>query len=1218
MSNLVSNLYAARIFAEHPISLWSLDDEFSFISLLSQSQKSVQNWTKSNMDFITSSSASTPYGVILEDPEITSIIRLSASTVLTASATASPINTFDDLDIDKNTISINLFAYDYSGFVSSFDIGFTYSGSSFYTRVSPEAEQVWTKVSHNMTIPNENVDIYPFFKINYRSETPTSITDYNVAINAISVGQWSELYHYKSTGIIPESITDPALLSLLTASTVTSLSPSDIKLVSADSYGIANSSSGYYVIEKNKMLANSLDFPITFGSNNITSLNYPIFSNIPSLIFQGNGFLNEYGRYSKLTVEFWLRAYTNAKIPVKIFGPINSDDGIYIDNDFITIKIGINKKSYFIGKWYRPMLIDFIYEINTASLLINGDLVINMDIDQDQLVLPTKTPIDYDYICFYGDEEVSKIEVDTLAIYPYAVPQQIAKRRFIYAQGVESANNITTNFNGDSFQLDFPFANYTSTINYPDMNDWNSGYFSNLNSTSRYLSSPEYILPEIIFSKSASGAFTGIDQNQFLNDNYSIQDSDYPFLKLKPNSNYNDINSSIYFQTLSVLNSPVRSMFGVFTAPTILSSTKETIAYFSNSFTNNTFTIKISNSGLEYFYNDQQISDSIPISASSMFIAGIDIKTLSEQYSDIVSNFFSNLQNVSFRLGGTQESTYSGKIHRFTFNNPLFTEKDLSDHILEDGIFKSSINSFRLMYYIGNYTYYPQILNGGITLDIGSYGYWEDSIPLSYFGKFVQDKYNNSYYDLDMIQFNIESPSSLVLKKDQYYLDGGSSRTSNNVFWFDNEFSTTASTAFDIDIDGGSPLVEEETLLTDSQLDIAFKNYSKDNYYIKSYISLQHSDDVGTIPYSNYTNTQRINGDRVLDFDGNITDFNTTKYEVMDRAVIFPPKQQVDFKDYYITIHLEFKTNSIINSPIKLRRMSLSSLAYDETGFYSISSPDGYKMYPFTRYDIVYSHKDKNPFSVYKDTTSYMYTTGDSGISVMPYETTAKRGVTVPINQQLSNVYLFGALQFWGFYNKDSLITEQIQIGKMTTSTESYDIYLIPEESGKRAKMVFYYSEQEGQTAGVESSNIVFYQNGEKVQNPYIEPLSWNSILVSFTDSIDLANEVGQFEIYEGYMINNIGFYRKSSDILGTQTVGNIWQDLRLKYDWSDFNTGVWTGIENETQILTFNIDGKTIYDSTFGVSNIVSRDDTVLSLNSDKVVIVTETEWKDYLQIPV
>jgi hypothetical protein len=469
-----------------------------------------------------------------------------------------------------------------------------------------------------------------------------------------------------------------------------------------------------------------------------------------------------------------------------------------------------------------------------------------------------------------------------------------------------------------------------------------------------------------------------------------------------------------------------------------------------------------------------------------------------------------------------------------------------------------------------------------------------------------------------MIQFNIESPSSLILKKDEYYLDGGSSRTSNNTFWFDNEFSTTSSSAFDISVDGGSASVEEETVLNDSQLDIAFEQYSKDNYYIKSYISLQDSDNVGTIPYSNYVNTERINGDRVLDFDGVITDFNTTKYEVVDRAVIFPPKEQVDFNDYYVTIHLEFQTSGIINNPIKLRRMSLSSLAYDETDFYSINSPDGYRLYPFTRYDTVYSYKDKNPFSVYKDTTSYMYTTGDSGISVLPYESTAKRGVTIPINQQISNLYLFGALQFWGFYNKDSLITEDIQIGKMTTSTESYDIYLIPEESGKRAKMVFYYSEQEGQTAGVESTNIVFYQNGERDENPYITPLSWNSILISFVDSIDLQSEVGQFEIYEGYMVNNIGFYRKSTDILGTETVPNVWQDLRLNSNWGDWDEGVWTGIETETQVLTFNIDGKTIYDSTFGVSNIVSRDNTVLNLNSDKVLIVTEAEWKDYLQIPV
>ena len=40
-----SNLYAEKIFAEHPIALWALDDEAHYISLISEEQRDLSNWT---------------------------------------------------------------------------------------------------------------------------------------------------------------------------------------------------------------------------------------------------------------------------------------------------------------------------------------------------------------------------------------------------------------------------------------------------------------------------------------------------------------------------------------------------------------------------------------------------------------------------------------------------------------------------------------------------------------------------------------------------------------------------------------------------------------------------------------------------------------------------------------------------------------------------------------------------------------------------------------------------------------------------------------------------------------------------------------------------------------------------------------------------------------------------------------------------------------------
>jgi hypothetical protein len=47
MSHKISNLFASRAFSEHPLALWALDDEMSFISLLNQNNKDILTWMNS-------------------------------------------------------------------------------------------------------------------------------------------------------------------------------------------------------------------------------------------------------------------------------------------------------------------------------------------------------------------------------------------------------------------------------------------------------------------------------------------------------------------------------------------------------------------------------------------------------------------------------------------------------------------------------------------------------------------------------------------------------------------------------------------------------------------------------------------------------------------------------------------------------------------------------------------------------------------------------------------------------------------------------------------------------------------------------------------------------------------------------------------------------------------------------------------------------------------
>ena len=123
MSHQVSNLYAAKIYAEHPLGLWALDDDFAFQSILSATYKDFDNWTRQNL--VVLSASATPDGLPMADDQV-SIVTMSAAS-LGLSPSASSLNfTRNSLDISKGTICISTYVYAFSDLVESYDIGFKY------------------------------------------------------------------------------------------------------------------------------------------------------------------------------------------------------------------------------------------------------------------------------------------------------------------------------------------------------------------------------------------------------------------------------------------------------------------------------------------------------------------------------------------------------------------------------------------------------------------------------------------------------------------------------------------------------------------------------------------------------------------------------------------------------------------------------------------------------------------------------------------------------------------------------------------------------------------------------------------------------------------------------------------------------------------------------------------------------------------------------------
>jgi hypothetical protein len=1151
MTQNIFNLYSAQAFSEHPLALWGLDDDFSYLSLISASP------IYSLTDAVSASVANPPTEKPQETVGISDIFIEIDS--FTGSGSASIIETqsfsVSDTDSQKPTVNINSFIYTYDTNITSLQIGFRYDGDNYYSTYENLDTNSWTRIHHTMDLPDSG-DVTPYISIIHPDPEKT------YSLYQLSVGQWSEQYNHETQGSVTipfENISASASLMGSVAGAL-SASPTIFDVVEVDEYGFSTANYGYYFVENNRMLSTNTKLPMVYGSGDITEV-YASSNSIPSIVFPGKGFLHTNGKFSDLTAEFWLKIYPDNTTKKRIFGPLASEDGLYVDKDFITLRIGPYEKSYFINKWYRPMLVSIRYNQSFASVMINGELVIEQNLVPRDVDFPENITYDTDWVGFYSHDDIVKFEVDCLAIYPYIVSDQSAKKKFVYGQGVGQAQEITRKFGSTSVPVDFSFAGYSSNLIYPDMTNWYAGFYSNLDPTSQYLSIPKYQLPEISYLGDDLSAFN-VDRRRktwrsvaartwyiwlsriwrqisssreieplFDNFDSQIDRTENFYFQTRPNSAYNNVYGSIVFNSLNILNEPARSILGVFSINQSEIDEKEagteiSIMHFKNSATGDIFKIIFDDSDnkVKYIYNSTTLKEfEILISDDdTFFIAGIDINNLTDSFARIVKRFFSIPQNIKFNVAGNENNQFPGKIYRININNSFFTRKDMGDYFDSQGFASYSdeaeiLESNSILSYIANYTLFFSKTNSSMIMDIASTGYWEDSVPLSYFGSYIlNSKGERTGYDLDFLQFNIDYPSSI---------------------------------------------------------------YSNDNFdddrNVKIYATLQNYEDAGKISYSNYTITKGLDENRYVDFENIDSDIDATKFNIVDGTIIFAPKSIIDFNNAYLTIHMEIKDPGVGANPVNIQRMALSSLAYDQGSLYPLNSATGNKIYPFTRQGISYITKAKNPYLFYKDATPYLYLTSDSGVQALPYpdiEDTAsetfRRGISIPLNQSRVDNYSLYGMHLWAFYNNASTITERQMVFSLSYQDTRYNFYLEPEVGGKRAKLVPYLYDILGEQ---EATEIVMYQNGIK-QEVYINPLSWSLITIRFIEEIDLSNARGQFEIYPGFVVNNITMFE---------------QNIEKKVD--------------------------DIFESHLGLSNIVSQDSSTLALNFNELNLFSDITWTNF-----
>jgi hypothetical protein len=1239
MSN-PSNLYAEKVFAEHPTGLWALDDKADYISLISEAQRNLSNWSISGGTY-------EEYAQSVDEPFINSYVGK-----ITATPTSSEfgsvvvisddiINLQEDLNNYLRTFSIGGYFYSESAYIAGFEIGYQYEDTTsgqiitHLKNYDTIINNNWIFISETFDTPPDDTNLRLVFKINFLGGSETEDV---FLVNGLTLGQWSEEFASTSLGVEPTDITNK------------NIALSVGKAVVAKCYGLQELDA-YYLVSDNMLKAKNLGVPMVYGTSGLTAI-YPNEDN-PSLIIPGVGFLNEAGKFRQYTLEAWLRVNSYSNERKRIIGPIASDNGIYVDGPFIGLKVGEEYRTYYVGEWTRPMLVHMKIGEDFASLVINGQEVISLTYSTDALVLPTMLDEDkdQDWIGFYAYEDVFPVELDCVGIYPYLVSNSVAKRRFVFGQGVDIPENINTSYSGTSVFIDYSFADYTANYSYPRIGSWGQGFNDNMGVSKGALSVLSHPVPEIVLSSKTK-------EELFL-DCKTIQSSDTrDFFSLRPNPTWNSVSGYLFFENFDFINNPVSGFYGCFELPET-SSSAQTLFRIEKENTSNYFLIELLNNQISYKINyngtEETLYEPLVGEPGELVDVGLNIPAFVSRFGNPASNFFGSLSDLRMYIGGNKDelSTFTGKIYaiglctnynfqkiRSLFNElgvPIWNE-DLfavfqNNQLIniDGGIDTTSMPPYGgvtdtvnggisggsvviaeedfLIDHIASYTLLPEIVFDKYKLAVSSNAYWEDQLPLTYFAESVLDKRGDQYFDLDFIQFNIDYPipsKTLAIETEPEE-------------WTYAELSD----------EYGTP-VQRSYASLDNYLFTGYNDYEDlknkiskqykydtDESILKSYVTFQYTE-LGANQTSFYfTKTERPSRDGVL-IPG--ADWMTTKYEVVDNMIIYPPTG-VDFNDLSIVTHLEANLKNSERDNIVIKKLSYISQALNESDSSPIGTRFGTDIYPYTKTGIYYDFKKNNPFSIYTGSSPYLYLTKNSGIQLRGvYDPLVNRGLLIPVNESRAEGFKVIAMQMAVRFDGEYFPYAPTQIFEIQSQDSYIKFYMVASDpTGRRAKIYAIDAR-----TGLVQDGIGFYWNGKIVKEPVLTLQEWGFLGIEFLSSLNFSFFEGAVRLTGPLLFNSISYYQSTN----LQEVQNIserpWFRVKVlgadSLNWRFWDNGSfnWDNVLVLSEKSYYGVDPSDVYKSYTGTNKIIVDDERPVNLGDYSYTVFKDVNWTQFVQDPV
>lgn len=1168
-----SNLYAEKIFAEHPIALWTMDDNANYISLITETNRDLTNWYfQDHPSAPIKIYATTNYTNSVNQP-----FPNSKTTKLVKTYDYPSFGEFYDtntISLDGGPISIGFWIYagdpttsTFNPRINSISIGYKIGATIITKTISPTFFNGWVFVSAEFLSTTISSSAVIYIAIN---------SDYTgtFLINGLSVGKYAQEFNKTSLGINADKIIDISSFGAYSNyppyNTYTNLINYGIK---TDSYGFLNAPA-YYVYDSSLKLLNAKVnmTPLVYGSTNSTMLSG---TSKTAMLFPSFGFLTASGKYNTYTFETWLKINDEDWVgnsnfqdtEIKLIGPVSTNgsavdnrDGLYVVGNSILFKVANKKASYFMGYHNRIILLNIVYTPNYVKVLVNGEIVINIALTESDLALITSTK---DWI-YFGS--LINAQIDCVAIYNYEISNTQAKTHYIYGQSVRYPEELNVKYGGKTISTEYAFAGYSNNLKFPEMTKWETGQFENVVVNNNILKFPDYKVPEIIFDNKKSSSW------------YSANTSSTDFgtnINLRPNSDWSSTNGYVYFNSLDFTKSPVKGFYAVIQHSATAS--EQILFKFIDKNTSNYFTISINGSTIYYKFKYDSLAEqtlaSHTLSYTTFYyspptinyaLVGIDIDKFSITYDLNVAKFFDQTGQINVYVGGDTgfANTFTQPIEsiNFTSRNCIDTKFFgaygtsfiLSDYVNANGIFNISTQAgyTTISSYGINPTYRVNFDGVNSCFNIAAGGYWQTNIPLSYFGKYVTNVSGGQDYVLDFMQYNVDSPRSMnyVQTLDQIV---------------DDKLTTVKS------------FINFQTLVSG----VIKKN---SDFTISGY---------GGIPLSGVVRPQQYSDS-----------WATTMYQISDDTIIYPvqtngPYTAPDFTELSMTVYLQFDTDSIFTNPARIRFLELASqsLNTDTTIPNPIKSKFGTEIIPYT-YTLssgnkVFNYKTTNPFLITKKSNGYLDLDRQSGIILTGfknYSSTAidlynaggnvYRGLMIKINDAQSSIFNLDSIQL-SINLENNYYYDTGASGNLGFPLQSYARKIFEIEA--KDKTIYFYlsspygdddytnSQRIGKIYAVDSitgnidENISYYWNGAKVKNPYIYYNKWGILGINFTEPLSFNATIGQFRIVSPITINDFSYYQYSASKLKQSKISRTWHNVlypatsqtSTAYLWSRWST---------------------------------------------------------------